>query len=253
MERIDSRLFVEQHYLGKPAEWNDRIVTRRVHLVKNFPDFCGEEYDLVDIGCGNGASMFLLAGHMRSCSGLEVYEGHRTAFDQMQKRTGIRNCSFQVVDIEKTPPARLYDRLISFEVIEHLTNEQSVQYYFDTLRPGGLAAISVPNKWWIFETHGAKLPKVLPWNRVPFLSWLPTPLHERIANARIYTQERITNLLASKGFEILKVAYITAPLDVLKESALKRWLVSNVFTGETTSIPFLSTAILVIARKPEQG
>ena len=116
------------------------------------------------------------------------------------------------------------------------------------LNPGGLAAISVPNKWWVFETHGAKLP-LLPWNRVPFFSWLPRVIHERYANARIYTVQRIIHLMRKHGFTVIDHTYITAPMDVLKEGKLKRFLVKNIFTGDTTKVPFLSTSIFVIAQK----
>jgi hypothetical protein len=93
----------------------------------------------------------------------------------------------------------------------------------------------------------AKLP-LLPWNRVPFFSWLPKFIHERFANARIYTKGRIRRVLEEAGIEVLEMKYVTAPMDVLKEGALKRFLINNVFDTETTPVPFLSTAIFIVAR-----
>ena len=112
----------------------------------------------------------------------------------MKKKLNVRNCEFKIFDIEKEKLNEKFDRIISFEVIEHLKDENNVKAYYEALKDGGLAAISVPNKWWIFETHGTRLP-LLPWNRVPFFPWLPKPIHERFANARIYTKKRIKNLL----------------------------------------------------------
>jgi hypothetical protein len=86
---------------------------------------------------------------------------------------------------------------------------------------------------------------------VPFFSWLPRPIHERYAKARNYTRKRISQLLASAGFEILGWSYITAPMDVLPEGALKRALTETVFRGDEAALPFLATSILVILRKPE--
>jgi hypothetical protein len=153
------------------------------------------------------------------------------------------------LDIENKPVGKKFDRLISFEVIEHLREEGSVRRYFDLLREGGLGAVSVPNKWWFFETHGARLP-LLPWNRVPFLSWLPGPIHDRFAKARIYTKKGIFRLLSSAGFEILEWSYITAPMDVLPEGALKKMMTRTLFRKESTRIPFFATSILVIIRRP---
>ncbi|MEJ2617294.1 MAG: class I SAM-dependent methyltransferase, partial [Ignavibacteriaceae bacterium] len=212
------------------------------------PNFCSKELDLLEIGCGNGASMLLLADSMKSCLGIELFEGNKEEFENLKKKLNVKNCEFRIFNIEKDKLDRKFDRLISFEVIEHLKDENSVKAYHDLLKDDGLAAITVPNKWWIFETHGASLP-LLPWNRVPFFSWLPRIIHERFANARIYTKKRIIKLLEGAGFKIKRVEYITAPLDVLKESSLKSFLLKNIFKGDTTKIPFLATSIFIVAEK----
>src|SRR5207247_1410784 len=103
--------------------------------------------------------------------------------------------------------------------------------------------ISVPNKAWIFETHGARLP-LLPWNRVPFFSWLPKSIHDRYANARIYSKREITGILSKHHLNIKHAEYITAPMDVVSIGWLKRFLRSTVFVNDTTPIPFFSTSIL---------
>lgn len=247
-ERVPAELIKEGHYLGRPADFDDKIIRRRVDLVKAVPGFCSRNLDLLDIGCGNGASIFLLAPEMKSCLGVEIETTHLQEFTLYKEDHNIQNCDCIIRDIENEPLEKQFDRIISFEVIEHLRDHKNVSQYYKLLKPGGLMAITVPNKWWIFETHGAKLP-LLPWNRVPFFSWLPTPIHERFANARIYTKKRITQLLERAGFEILDAAYITAPMDVLKNGKLKTWLLKNIFNTETTKNPMLSTSILVVARK----
>jgi 2-polyprenyl-3-methyl-5-hydroxy-6-metoxy-1,4-benzoquinol methylase len=140
------------------------------------------------------------------------------------------------------------DRILSFEVIEHLPTEDGVRNYASSLRPGGLCAITVPNKWWIFETHGASLP-LLPWNRVPFFSWLPRPLHERWALARIYTKKRIVKLMKESGFEVLETKYIMAPMDVIKWKPLQSFLRKWVFNANTTTNPFKAVSIMVYCKK----
>jgi hypothetical protein len=42
-------------------------------------------------------------------------------------------------------------------------------------------------------------------------------------------------------------------MDVLKEGALKRFLVRNIFKGDNTAIPFLSTSIFVLAQKKRRN
>ena len=196
MGRVDQTLFDEtDHYKGKPADFLDKIVSRRIELVNEIPGFCGPDLSLIDIGCGNGASVFMLAGEMKKCVGVDIHENHKKVFDDYRDKNGFTNCSFVVLNVEEENQLNeQFDRLISFEVVEHLKDENNVRFYYDALKKGGMGAITVPNKWWIFETHGAKLP-LLPWNRVPFFSWLPKFIHEKWANARIYTKRRIRKLL----------------------------------------------------------
>jgi cyclopropane fatty-acyl-phospholipid synthase-like methyltransferase len=246
--RIPKELMKADHYLGRPADFSDEITKRRIRILQKVKQFCKKEFSVLDIGCGNGASMFLLSSDMKNCYGVDIEKSHYEEFLAFKKELKINNCYFEILDIEKERISKQFERIISFEVIEHLRDEKSIKVYYDLLQDGGLIAITVPNKWWIFETHGAKLP-LLPWNRVPFFSWLPQSLHERWANARIYTRQRIIKLLQSGGFTIQNVQYITAPLDVLSEGRIKRFLKKFVFRNDTTNNPLLSTSIFVVATK----
>jgi len=245
--RVDKKLFRDEHYLGRPADDEDKIISRRIEILERYPEFFDRSKTCIEIGCGSGTTITRLASKFLRCLGIDIYD-YAAAFAEQEKKHGATNTGFRKLDLERELPEEKFDRLISFEVIEHLKNEDSVSAYNRILNDGGMAAITVPNKWWIFETHGARLP-LLPWNRVPFFSWLPRQIHERYANARIYTASRIIRLLEKHGFVIIDHCYVTAPMDVLKESRLKRFLVKNFFRNNTTTLPVLSTAIFVIAQK----
>lgn len=248
-EHIPEQLFTEEgHYLGKPAEFDDRIVQRRIRLVREIPGFVGSELTLLDIGCGNGASLFALSPYMKHCVGIDICDDHLPEFNAFMTENKIINCEHQIIDIENNSPTQTFDRIISFEVIEHLSSEDGVAYFYNALKEGGLVAISVPNKWWIFETHGAKLP-LLPWNRVPFFSWLPKKIHEKYANARIYSKKRITKLLKNHGFTVISSQYITAPMDVLPKGKFKNFVIRHFFNNDTTKIPFKATSIFIVCKK----
>ena len=248
-KHIPKTLFKEDgHYMGKPADADSELVSRRVSLVEKIPNFTNENCTLLDIGCGNGASMFLLSNKMKKCRGIEITNEHKQEFDQYKEKNGITNCEFVILDVVENTAPEKFDRIISFEVIEHLSTEDGLKFYYDSLKDDGIMAISVPNKWWPFETHGAKLP-LLPWNRVPFFSWLPTKIHEKYANARIYTKKRIIKLLEKHGFKIVSYQYVTTPLDVLPNSKTKKWLLKNIFKTVTTNIPIKAPAIFIIATK----
>ena len=74
MTRVDETLFEGEHYLGRPADHTDKIITRRVELVKQIPGFCGKNLTLLEIGCGNGATLLLMSDSMKECLGVDVYK-----------------------------------------------------------------------------------------------------------------------------------------------------------------------------------
>ncbi len=246
--RVPSQLFKDSHYLGRPADATDLIIQLRIDLIHAFQDFVHPGHTMIEVGCGNGATLTALAPKFKHVLGVDIEDQNIKDTQAAINDTQLANCEVQYLDLAHPDLAKIFDRLICFEVIEHLQDEAQVKALYQLLVPGGLAAISVPNKWWIFETHGASLP-FLSWNRVPFFSWLPRPIHERYANARIYTKSRIKKLLQSHGFEVLSMDYIMAPMDVLPQGKLKAFLLKFVFNGLTTRVPFKSASIFVRARR----
>lgn len=235
---------------GKPADAGDFLLQRRYRLVE--PWLPGTIPTLLDFGCGNGAQILMFASHAQAIHGLDVsrefLEDFRTEAEASGLADRVTPLHYDGRDIP-APDGR-YDLLTSFEVLEHVPDEaHALSEWHRVLAPGGRLIISVPNRWWIFETHGANLP-LLSWNRVPFFSWLPKDLHDRWARARIYRRREIVRKLARTGFRIVATRYVTAPMDVVKWSPLRDVLRATVFRGDATRLPVLSTAVLVVADKP---
>lgn len=234
---------------GKPAEFDNLLVRRRVRIVETFGGFLASGLRILDFGCGNGATMFEICDRVLHVDGIDISEANRQLFEQKKQERNAQNCAFILQDVQDIDGMEVYDRVISFEVLEHVPDDlQAALKIYQLLKKGGEAAISVPNKWWVFETHGANLP-ILPWNRVPFFSWLPRVIHEKFAKARIYTRSRITTLLRRAGFVIVEAYFITAPMDVVKNLTIKKALRKYIFKNDTTQLPILSTSILVHVKK----
>ena len=80
-ENIPEVLFSEdKHYFGKPANFDDRIIQRRLRLIEKIPEFTGNNLTLLDIGCGNGASLFGLQKQFKSCLGIDITDKHLSEF-----------------------------------------------------------------------------------------------------------------------------------------------------------------------------
>lgn len=221
---------------GKSADSGEYILLRRTRILACYN---WAHKVILDYGAGNGAQTKAYA-HL--CRVVYPYDPNLNLKDWEDRPANV------VLQKEFDPAS--FDAVFSFCVLEHVANENiALQEINRWLKPGGELVITVPNKWWIFETHGSYLPKFLPWHRVPFLSWLPLFIHSRIARARIYTKTGIVNLLKRNNFEILETAYITAPMDRVKNKKLQSWLRRWFFSPDQTTSPFLSTEIIVRAHK----
>jgi ubiquinone/menaquinone biosynthesis C-methylase UbiE len=232
---------------GKSAGAHDLIIERRHRLALEF--FGTPRGTLLDFGCGTGAQTLLFLNDFDRVIGVDVDEASIRSFRRSidERRLDSRVEAIQYDGKTLPVPTSSVDFVISFEVLEHVLDEaRALAELHRVMKPGASLAMSVPNRWWIFETHGAALP-LLKWNRVPFFSWLPKPLHDRWARARIYSRREIVRKLQGAGFEIREAIYITAPMDVVKNPRMQSLLRDTVFRGDRTGVPFLSTAVLVVA------
>ncbi|MCB2212169.1 class I SAM-dependent methyltransferase [bacterium] len=228
--------------LGKPAEAGEKILGRRFRLTKRFSNIVQNGGRLLDLGCGNGALTELFAPAFDEVVGVDIQPS-------LLKQTRIDARWVTAAGEELPFPDNYFDAVVSYEVIEHVVSPvRTILEIHRVLKPGGQAVISVPHKWWIFETHGAHLP-LLPWNRVPFFSWLPESIHSRWAKARIYSRTKLERTLRNGGFERISIHHITAPMDRAKPRAVREFLQRTVFGFDTTPLPFAAVSLLAVVTK----
>ncbi|MFH2054287.1 MAG: methyltransferase domain-containing protein [bacterium] len=234
---------------GKPADEGQFLLGRRLRLVAPLMPAMGGH--LVDFGCGNGAQTALFVPLFDRVTGVDVEPAFLEAFRRRIDAEGWGDrVTAAALEGGRMPlPDGCADVVISFTVLEHVPDEAAALAEMRrVLRPGGCLIISVPNRWWIFETHGADLP-LLPWNRVPLVSWWPKRLHDRWARARIYRRREIVALVESAGFTITDTRRLTAPMDMIPWPSVQRTARRAIFRGDCTPCPFLATEVLVAAER----
>ena len=233
---------------GKPADYGLEIIKRRFRLTRDRVKLEGKI--ILDFGSGSGAQTVEFANSNCTIYALDVNSESLEVLKNISINEKLENIHTINYNGDIIPlKTSSIDLVISYEVLEHVESENdSLSELYRVLKPGGEMIFSVPNKWWIFETHGAFLP-MLPWNRVPFFSWLPKFIHSKYAKARIYTRRSIKRIFENNGFSILNINYITAPMDVIKNRLIKKILRKTIFSGDETNCPFKSTAILIHIKK----
>ncbi len=234
---------------GMPADEGQLILRRRVRLVGSILKASGGH--LLDFGCGNGAQTLLLVPGFQRVTGVDINDNFLAGFRASLEGSPLA----QDIDLLATGgqpvelPTASVDVATSFTVLEHVPDEMFVlKDLHRLLKPGGRLVLTVPNRWWVFETHGADLP-LLPWNRVPLVSWWPKKLHDRWARARIYTKGDIVQLVEAAGFQVDEVFYLTAPMDMIPGKTARELARNTVFRGDRTPFPFLATEIFVAATR----
>ena len=43
-ERVPDELVIDNHYIGRPADFNDRIIQKRINLVRKIPNFISNAF-----------------------------------------------------------------------------------------------------------------------------------------------------------------------------------------------------------------
>ncbi len=214
--------------LGKPTSYGYTLPAIRHALTQAHYPRLRARGKLLDFGCGNGANTVLFAPDFQSVAGVDV-EPERVAEARATARSrGASNLDYSVYDGKRLPfPDHSFDCVVSFEVIEHtLDDRAALAEIARVLKPGGLFCGSVPNKFYLMETHGFDLPlaRFIPYSRVPFMNLLPRAFYERFGNANIYTRRQFVGMLGEAGFQSISSSYIRPPFDKVSQPTVQRLL-----------------------------
>lgn len=235
--------------LGIPTEYGFELPKLRHELSRPYVPAGAER--LLDFGSGNGSNTVLFAPEAIAVVGVEVEPERVDDAIAQALRLGVNNVTYVVYDGNRLPfPDDSFDHAVSYEVLEHTADDgAALDEVARVLRPGATLTMTVPNKWYLMETHGMHLrPAWVPWNRVPLLSWLPTRLHERWAKARIYSRRRLFRLLTAHGFEVIEHRYLMPPLDRLANERMRSVLLRVVQPIGETPLRVIGVAHFIAAR-----
>lgn len=218
---------------------------RRLTLVRRWVKL--EEQRVLDVGCGVGLYTSALMRYTPYVYGIEVEkaracEAHRHGAAVVQAPG------------ERLPFAdNVFDVVFSHEVLEHVGDDRAcLREMTRVAKPGGYIVIFVPNRFYVFETHGVFWRGRYRFGNIPFVNWLPNVLRSRLApHVRAYTVAELRRLLATLPVRVVHHTQIFPGYDNLtaRSPRLGRMLRRVTYALEHTPVRLFALSHLVIAEK----
>ena len=144
---------------------------------------------VLEIGCGHGANLALLASMGHQVTGLEPDPQARRA--ARQRGLGVHDGTAEALPLalaRRNDAAEGYDAVIFLHVLEHcLDPAEAMRNAVSLLRPGGKIIAEVPNNDCLGARHFG-----------PFWFWLDVPRH-----LNFFTRQSLTDLFRASGLRIL--------------------------------------------------
>lgn len=176
---------------------------------------------VLDNGCGIGMYLERLAPNAERAIGLEF------DFDRAAVALG-RSLEVLSARGEQLPfPDDSFDLILSHEVVEHVDDDRAaVTEMVRALRPpsddtpGGRLVLFVPNRGYPFETHGIFWRGEYRYGNIPFVSYLPRAIRDRLApHVRVYSGRDLERLLDGLQVRVIRRTVIFGAYDNL----IVRW------------------------------
>jgi cyclopropane fatty-acyl-phospholipid synthase-like methyltransferase len=148
---------------------------------------------VLDAGCGRGVISRAMARNYPSAQ-IEAIDCDHSTQERNQhiaEKAGIRNCIFEVDDLNNLYREKRYDLIVSVDNLEHIKDDKKViRNLFESMQPGGKLLIHVPHYY----------------RRWPLLNWkvnFDVPGHVRPG----YHLPELTERVKAAGFEIHKCGF----------------------------------------------
>nr|WP_290667800.1 class I SAM-dependent methyltransferase [Ardenticatena sp.] len=198
---------------------------------------------------GTGVGLYL--AQMSTLPNVELAVGTEYEFERAHK-AAQRGHTVQAD--ERLPfPDETFDTVLSHEVLEHVGDDRlAVQEIVRVLRVGGRAVIFVPNRLWLFETHGIYWRGTYHFGNIPLVNYLPTPLRNRLApHVRAYTGRSLRRLFEGMPVRFIHHSHVFPAFDnvIARRPMLGRFLRTTARLAERTPARIIGLSHLLVVEK----
>lgn len=165
--------------------WWRTVFEDRLQTITEYKRSGGKR--LIELGSGPG--LFLKYAKKNGWSVLGIEPSSIASKFSRHSQVKVLEVLFEDLDLESVG---VFDSVVMFEVLEHLSNpRETLTIANQLLKGGGIVCISVPNDYNPFQKIARRALKMKPY-------WLAPPLH-----INYFTTESIVKLLRRCGFEVV--------------------------------------------------
>ena len=218
---------------------------RRFQMVHRWTPLADQR--VLDVGCGVGMYTAAFLRETPYVYGVEI-EGDR-ALEARERTTGVIQSPGEHLPFGDAT----FDVIFSHEVLEHVADDRAcVVEMVRVTRPGGRIVVFVPNRLYLFETHGVFWRGRYHFGNIPLVNWLPAPLRNRLApHVRAYTARELRRLFSGLPTHIIHQTQIYPGYDniVTRIPSLGRALRATTYALERTPLRVFGLSHLLIVKR----
>jgi SAM-dependent methyltransferase len=175
---------------------------------------------LLDVGCGNGLFTAHVGEGFRKVHGVDIQASNIGDF--LDRGLPDKYSPHIMSSARLEFPSGFFDMIVSIETLEHVDDlDRTAAEISRVCRSGGRLVLTVPNRWFPFETHGGVVFGKR-FGRLPLITYIPW-LHSRFAEARVFTVSALDRLFVPLGFKRERLTYLW-PTFEHKGNCLQRYL-----------------------------
>jgi SAM-dependent methyltransferase len=218
---------------------------RRLAMIERYAPLAGRR--ILDAGCGLGMYVRAFRRFSDTVYGIDL-DPDRIA----QASRELPN--LQVASAERLPfEDDFFDIVLSHEVLEHVRDDRAAaREAVRVLRPGGRLVVFVPNRRWLFETHGIYWRGRYYFGNIPLVNWLPDALRNKLApHVRAYTEKQLRALFEGLPARVIVHTQVFPGYDNVarRHPAVGRILRALTYTAERTPLRIFGLSHLLVMEK----
>ncbi len=218
---------------------------RRLNMIRAHVRLEGAR--LLDVGCGLGAYVRRFRDFSDDVHGVDV-DPERVA-EASRTLPNIRQAPAEALPY----PDDSFDMVLLHEVLEHVSDDRAaLREAWRVLVPGGRVVVFVPNRGYLFETHGVFWRGRYHFGNIPLVNYLPDALRKRLCpHVRVYTRRSLRGLFDGLKGQFVAERRVFAGYDniVARAPALGHALCAVSYALEGTPLDFFGLSHVVVFEK----